>query len=352
MDLVMDEVAAVNEEFDLPGIRPEQAVFFRDKTIYLPDMAAMGIPVPEIYEIVEPSDEPNKREKHYPCIAKPGLGCGGYGIYIAEDESHLRWFFGSSDDPTGFSERALFLQDRDFTGNPKSYLHFGMGGRYLIQEYLPGQCISIAGTVIDGLLELDMAYDIGITEPPTCAELNFGWPCNDKWATIAAEQLLRRINKRYCGPAFPDGAFMADAILHEGDLHLVDFSPRTSSSGTKMMYHACGNLSYAKDVIYALLGETDLMQGEYPVIPTYYSFLPFPKGRISNISYPEIQRLGHLEIIEIENPVRDGDRVFEMRNDVQAADRGWIVVTAKNKSREDAEEMAKAFIGHIQYDVD
>ncbi len=33
MDSVMNEVAKVNEEFGLPGILPEQAEFFRDKTV-------------------------------------------------------------------------------------------------------------------------------------------------------------------------------------------------------------------------------------------------------------------------------------------------------------------------------
>ena len=114
MDIVMDEVAMINEDFNLLGVHPEQAAFFRDKTVYLPSMEACGIRVPKTYEIVEPSNEPKNYDLPYPVIAKPGLGCGGYGIYIAETEGDLRWFFNNSDDPHSFSKRALFYQDRDY----------------------------------------------------------------------------------------------------------------------------------------------------------------------------------------------------------------------------------------------
>ncbi len=198
-----------------------------------------------------------------------------------------------------------------------------------------------------------MVYDIGITEPPTCAEINFGFPCEDKWASIFAESLIRRINTRFTKNSeisFPDGAFMADTILYDNELHLVDFSPRMSSSGTKMMYHACGDLSYAKDVIHALLGHYEQMDGSFPVIPTYYSFIPFPKGRISNVQYPELSEEGNVKLVEKVTPIID-DHVFEMRNDVQVASRGWIVATAQDNTRADAQKMAESFIGHISYDI-
>lgn len=93
MDIVVNEVARVNEEFDLRGINDVQAAFFGDKTTYLPIMEEAGIRVPKTYEIVEPSDEPKNYDLPYPVIAKPGLGCGGYGIFIARTEGDLRWFF-------------------------------------------------------------------------------------------------------------------------------------------------------------------------------------------------------------------------------------------------------------------
>jgi biotin carboxylase len=350
MDIVMDEVAKVNEEFDLLGILPEQAAFFRDKTVYLPDMAELGIRVPEIYEIVEPSNEPKNYDLPYPVIAKPGLGCGGYGIYVARTEGDLRWFFNNSDDPHGFSERALFYQDRDYrTYEPKSYLHFGYGGRYLIQEYLSGPCISLAGTVSDGVLKLDMAYDIGITSPPTCAEINFGWPSIHPNIEAAITRLFTSFSESQI--SFPDGAFMADTILHEGELWLVDFSPRMSSSGTKMLYHACGDLSYANNVINATLGETWRIAGTNPTMPTYYSFIPFPKGTLTNVSYPYIEQDKDARIIEAFTPITGIRRVFEMRNDVQVADRGWIVASSTTGTRSDAQNLVEAFIRDIQYDI-
>jgi len=344
MDVVMDEVAQINEDFTLLGVTPEQAAFFRDKTVYLPAMIAAGIRVPEIYEIVEPSGEPENYDIPYPCIAKPGLGCGGYGIFISEAEYNLRRFFGHSDNTDGFSERAFFYQDKDFAGRPKSYRHYGYGGRYLIQKYLTGPCISLSGTTVNGVPQLDLVYDIGITDPPTCAEINFGWPSIHPEAEVAARRLVDSLRKNKLEP--PDGAWMADAILHEGELWLVDFSVRMSSSGTKMLYHTCNDLSYPTNVINAALGEEWRMITPKPVIPTYYSFIPFPKGKLSNIRYPDASQLE-----EIVLSVEEGERVFEMRNDVQVADRGWIVATSPNGTRDDAEDIVKTFISNVQYDV-
>lgn len=342
MDIVMNEVAQVNEDFNLLGVNFVQAEFFRDKTTYLPIMDEAGIRVPETYEIVEPNDEPKNYDLPYPVIAKPGLGCGGYGIYVAATEDDLRWFFSHVDDTDGFSELALFHQDRDFIGRPKSYLHFGMGGRYLIQEYIAGPCISLAGTTINGVPKLDLAYDIGITEPPTCAEINFGWPSVHPKVDIAAANLVASYQK--CGILFPDGAWMADAILRGGELWLVDLSVRMSSSGTKMMYHACDDLSYATNVINAALGDEWRMVGTRPTNSTYYSFIPFPKGKITNIRYPDATLLD-----EVVTPLRDGEKVFEMRNDTQVADRGWVVATGY--SRDVAQAAVEQFINDTEYEV-
>ncbi len=354
MDVVMDEVAMVNEDFTLLGIHPEQAEFFRDKTVYLPAMAEAGILVPKIYEIVEPNDEPKNYDLPYPVIAKPGLGCGGWGIYIASDEERLRWFFSASNNPSSFTDNALFYQDRDFAGEPKSYLHFGMGGRYLVQEYLDGPCISLAGTTSDGIPKLDLAYDIGITAPPTCAEINFGWPSAHRNIEAAITRLLASYSK--CGTTFPDGAWMADTILHDRELWLVDFSVRMSSSGTKMLYHACGNLSYAKDVIHATLGDTWKITGTNPKFPTYYSFIPFPKGKISNVKYPDnnasyMNHKGDTRLVEIVTPIQGNGRVFEMRNDTQVADRGWIVSISNIGTRSNAQELVEQYIKGIKFDI-
>ena len=352
MDVVVHEVAKINEEFDLPGIRPEHAAFFGDKTIYLPAMEAAGIRVPKTYEIVEPNDEPKAYERHsYPVIAKPGLGCGGFGIFRAETKEGLEWFFGPSDNPEGFSDRALFYQDRDFAGEPKSYLHMGYGGRYIVQEHIEGPCISLAGTTINGVLKLDMAYDIGITPPPTCAEISFGYPSINYRANRAAERCVSDLQNSSL--TFPDGAWMADAILRDGELCLVDFAPRMSSSGTKMMHHACGDLAYASNVILATLGE-ELWKWHPELEPcfrrrVFYSFIPFPKGRISNIQYPDID---DNQLVEVATPIQSDARVYEMRNDVQVADRGWLVAVSNEGSSTDVRELVESYIAGIRYDVD
>ncbi len=338
MDIIMEQVAMVNELFELPGIKTDRARLFSDKAEYLPVLEAAGVPVAKIHEIVEPGDEPRNLDLRYPVVAKPGLGSGGYGIFIADDADRLRWFFGPSDNPTGFSERALFYQDRDFAGQPKSYLHFGMGGRYIVQEYLPGPCISLAGTARGGVLELDLAYDIGVTSPPHCSEINFGWPSIYEGVQDAAARCCANLAQAL---TFPDGAWMADTIFCDGELHVVDLAPRMSSSGTKMLYHTCGNIPpYAANVITSLVFADKDFKVK-PTVPTFYSFLPFPKGKLTNVRYPS-----EAELTECETPIQGEGRVFEMRNDVQVADRGWVVGQGRF-----CRKMVEEFIEGIKYDL-
>lgn len=146
---------------------------------------------------------------------------------------------------------------------------------------------------------------------------------------------------------------MADAILKDGELWLVDFAPRMSSSGTKMMYHACGDLSYASNVIIATLKD-ELWKWHWGLAGgmrhrVFYSFIPFPKGRITNIKYPEIE--DH-QLVEVATPVADDDRLFEMRNDVQVADRGWLVAVSDTDSKTNVQELVESYIAGIRYDVD
>jgi hypothetical protein len=200
-----------------------------------------------------------------------------------------------------------------------------------------------------------LAYDIGITEPPTCAEINFGWPSIHPEVQLAAKRLVVDYSTKV-SIDFPDGAWMADAILRGGELWLVDFSVRMSSSGTKMLYHTCGDLTYASNVIHAALGDEWRMIETQPVIPTYYSFLPFPKGTLSNVRYPDdnatyIKHKGDTRLIETETPIRDNGRVYEMRNDVQVADRGWVVAISNIGTRDDAQKLVESFIAGIQYDI-
>lgn len=348
MDSVMNEVAAANDYFGMPGIRREHAGAFRDKTVYIPLLEQCGVAVPKTYSIVEPTEEPVYDDLQYPCIAKPGLGNGGVGIFIAQNYTQLLWFFGPSEKVEDFSEEALFYQDKDFAGEPKSYLHFGYNGRYLVQEFLEGPCISLAGTAVGGQLRLDLVYDIGVTPPPHCSEISFAWPSEHAGAQEAALSCVDSLEKAL---NFPDGAFMVDAIWKDGQLYVVDISCRMSTSGTKMLYHAgMRDLSYPKNVIEALLDGTLGPETE-PTVPVYYSFIPFPKGELQNVEYPDPVVMSGNNTYIIEREKLADERVFEMRNDLQVADRGWIVVESPGGSRQEAENLARSYIDNIKYDI-
>ena len=341
LDFSMDDIAAINDYFGLPGISPQHAEMFRDKANYLPYLASVGIDVPDVHEIVEPYSRPTRDDFPYPVIAKPGYGSGGFGVYVVDSPEKLHWLFGASDNPDGFSDRAFFNQDQDENGDPFCYVHTGFGGRYLIQDYMEGQCISLVGIAKDGELELHLAYDINVTEPPYCSEISFGYPSTIPYVHKAAERLTRLLEAHL---RFPNGGWMADTIYKDGNLYLVDLSCRVSSSGTKMMYHTCvDRLAYPKRVIQAVTdGNMDENWTEADR-GAFYSYMPFRKGKIEDVEYPEATDL----IVEVNKTVEVGDRTTEMRNDVQVVDRGHVAAEAD--SRAEAEEAVTDFLSNITY---
>ena len=341
LDFSMDDIADVNYQYGYPGIRPTHAEMFRDKTNYLPFLASMGINVPAIYEIVEPNGRPTRDDFPYPVIAKPGYGTGGFGVCVVDSPEKLNWMFSASDNPNGFSERAMFNQDLDENGNPFCYVHSGFGGRYMIQEYMEGPCISLVGTAKRGKLELELYYDINVTEAPYCSEISFGWPSNVPGLYREAERLTALLGTNL---RFPDGAWMADTIYKDGQLYLIDLSCRASSSGTKILYHVCDDrLIYPKKVIECQRGDI-LTSFVMPGREAFYSYIPFPKGRITDIKYPEADNPA---IVEVIRQLGGEGHTSEMRNDVQVVDRGCVV--AESDTRETAERAVVGFINAIQY---
>ena len=350
LGFVMEQVADVNAYFGLPGIQPHHADLYNDKTEYLPLFADAGVLVPEIYEIVPAGQTPSSYDIPYPAIAKPGLGSGGYGVYVATNEERMRWFFSSSDNPDAFGKRALFYQDKDEDGNPRCYVHFGMGGRYLVQEYMPGPCISLVGHANeDGVPQLDLAYDITVTAVPYCSEIAFGYPSRFEGVEEAAEDLVESMAEV---AEFPPGAWMADAIYSDGSLYLVDLACRASSSGTKMLSHVSEDRNqYPRRVIEAVLDGQCGLPPE-PVRDTFYSFIPFHKGKIVELEYPDLSEIPNRDgasIVEIETPLEEGERVSEMRNDVQVADRGFVVAEAESGKRKEAEALVADYLNTVRY---
>jgi hypothetical protein len=343
LDFSMDDIAAINLKYGLPGITPEHAVMFRDKANYLPMLLAAGVKVPKIYEIVEPEGIPREYDLPYPVIAKPGYGSGGFGVYVVNDADKLNWLFSASDNPTGFSDRALFNQDRNASGEPFCYVHNGFGGRYLIQEYMTGQCVSLVGTSLNGKLYLDLAYDINVTEAPYCSEISFGYPSTQQRALEAAEELTASLESAL---SFPNGAWMADTIYKDGYLYLIDLSCRASSSGTKMMHHISTDRSeYPKNVMRTMMGMDREVSG-HSVRAAVYSYIPFPKGQLTDVEYPYWY---DSRIVEINKRIESKGGATEMRNDVQVVDRGHIAAEAE--SREEAERLVSRFLKSIKYKI-
>ena len=344
IDIMMSAIGNMNAKHGLPGLTPEHAAVFSNKAVYFEKLKAAGVAIPTMYEVVPPSGEPTHYDWEYPCLAKPARGSGGYGVYVAMHESNLRWFFGPSDRPNDFTERALFYQDLHSDGTPKAYLHFGMGGEYLVQEYIDGPCVSLAGVAFDGKLELDLAYDITVTSPPNCSEIEFGWPSRHPDIDAAAERLRSQLEQAI---DFPNGAWMADSIYRDGQLHLVDLSCRMSSSGTAMLSYVTGQDNYPMRVMEALTGEPPLRMAAKRNA-TSYKFVPFPKGRIESVSFPE--RSKHPKIVEAVDMVSGGNgRIHEMRNDGQVSDRGWVV--GVSDTRDDAEAAVDAYLDEITYEM-
>ena len=318
-DMILTAISLINEEFGLPGINTAQATLFGRKMPYMYHLSEQGVSVPRMLAVVMPGDELNleRFDFQYPVICKPDRGTGSKGIYVAENEDQLRWFFGPSDRPDDFSEKARRVHDRLSDGSLRNYVYHGEGGAYFVEPFIDGPCISIGGTVDASGLSVDCIHEVDVTPLPYRSETGYSFQVNPPAELKAAVDEL--VGKLEATLPFPNGAWRTDCIWSDGRLHVVDVAPRMCTTASQALAWSANHFTdYAAGVIESIIhGERQTELNPHENV--HCRVLDLPKGVVKKVMEPE-----DLYCDEEEMPW-EGTRIYEPRNDLQSWGRGYVL---------------------------
>lgn len=312
-----------------------------NKEKYLRKLSKKGIKTPLVYQVVEDQEYPvfDLEKIKFPCICKPSLCSGGYGIFVAQNVYDLESFFGPETAPLeNYDELDLFYRNRNKRGlRNYRYNSGGLGGSYIIQELVKGRVLSVSGVVIASKASSLFSYEIRATENAYCAEQAFCWPLEESLDTKIndiAQKIVLALN-------YPDGPFMADFILSEsGDLHVIDAGPRASLTAALLSEWVFSNSIHAENLVSSHWGYTNSVQpSRSQGRAVFWQRFPFPKGKVRKMSYPDMRFDADFDedsdaegnvVVSKDLKVKEGDRIFEQRLDKQMADRGYLATTGSN----------------------
>lgn len=136
------QLGEIRDRFDLPGMRAEQALGFRDKTRMKERLRAAGVPVAR-HRRVEATVEALQfaADVGYPIIVKPPAGAAAQATYRAGDEAALREALG----PASIAAGGGVLLEEMVTGEEHSFDAFVKDGRvvfYSTSNYHPS-CLEV-----------------------------------------------------------------------------------------------------------------------------------------------------------------------------------------------------------------
>lgn len=136
------QLGELRDRLDLPGMRAEQAVRFRDKTRMKDVLRAAGVPVARHRQVETAADALRFAEEvGYPIIVKPPAGAAAQSTFRAGDEASLRAALG----PASIAAGGVVLLEEMVTGEEHSFDAFVKGGRvvfYSTSNYHPS-CLEV-----------------------------------------------------------------------------------------------------------------------------------------------------------------------------------------------------------------
>lgn len=305
-----DVWAKVLENNNIKGITIEVAEKIKHKNLYLDEMKKIGINTPKIYFLLDPfaSFESADYSVRFPCIVKPVAGSGSRGIKIIENFNELKNFFSDEHrQVSGFQERS----ENGF----KDIQYCCANEKYIIQEYIKGQVLSVCGHIANKKISFDMFFDIGTSALPFTAETEKSFP-----STVSepikhkikddCERFLSHINLN-------NSPFMFDVIVSGEDYFFIDFGARVSSNA--LIYHS-GETDYAFKLVKSLT-ENIPFQPNYSKASLLKTF-DFQKGPIDDITISCDENLYEKLFLPIFEK-----QIFLPRNDVLAQDNGFAITT-------------------------
>jgi hypothetical protein len=302
--------AEVLENNNIKGITLKVAEKIKHKNLYLDEMKKIGIATPKIYFLLDPlaSFESPTESVKFPCIVKPVAGSGSRGIKIIRNHNELVDFFSDEHrQVSGFQERS----EKGF----KTIQYCCANEKYIIEEYVKGQVLSVCGHIANKKISFDMFFDIGTSAFPFTAETEKSFP------SIVSESIKTKI-KKDCEKFLShidlnDSPFMFDVIVSGGDYFFIDFGARVSSNA--LIYHS-GETDYAFKLVKSLK-ENISFQPNYSKASLLKTF-DLKKGPIDDIAVSCDESLYEKLFLPI-----FVKQIFLPRNDVLAQDNGFAITT-------------------------
>ncbi|MDE0092055.1 MAG: hypothetical protein OXN83_02075 [Oligoflexia bacterium] len=320
-------VGHLNQVFKFPGLNKKQARFWYRKSRYLKHFKSLGFKTPNILQIVPMKEYPDTLPiQSFPVICKPDCGSGGEGVYVAKSPKELDVLFQPADKNEPMSEFAKLFRQRDQFGRRRNYLFTLIRSNYLIEEFIPGSVISVAGIKAINGIEVSLIYEIKPSNLPFRSENEFLAPFDKIESLERVRSIVPQMIKQ---SVFPLGPFMLDFILDsKGDLYLIDAAPRLSATAIQFFGPCYADNSYVTRSISALLEKRiNIQKRDKPLVYVYSKRLPLPKGQLIRFS----QKESFSEyVIDWQFYLKPGEKIFQERNDSFTERKGHITVIGKD----------------------
>jgi carbamoylphosphate synthase large subunit len=314
-DQYVSAIAKANGRLGIPGISKDVADNIKEKKIYYEIWKNLGIPIPDIYQII-----PNKQRLSdtssilkYPCIVKPSGGMSSLGIKIFNNEKSLKDFF---------EDVSVKVHDyQESNGDKfKNFEYYSADTDYMIQEYIEGEIVSIIGHVFDFQISLDFIYDIQSDAYPYASETRLVFPSSVPSNQL--EKIYEHVKKFINSINLNNTPFMFDIIIKNDKFYFIDFAARISA-GSQLLKYA-GEKNYGSKLVSSILNKTSfsLNCDKHAVKQR----LPFKVGKIKSLIIKKESLADYIKY-------PTNNKINLPRNDIAISNNGYVYVTG-NDSRE------------------
>lgn len=203
---VSPTVAAVASKFKLPGVTPHVAHLTTNKCERAKVFESAGVPFPK-YHVLEEGNI--KHNLSYPLVIKPSDNSASRGVKIIDNQKELK----------------SALPDSISLSNDK---------RVILEEFIPGDQISIEGVVINGKLHVTAIADRNYSRNdyfyPLMVEDGGEMPTKHSGKTV--DKMIDTFEKAVKAVGIDTGPSKGDLIIAEdGTVYVIEVTSRLSGGG-------------------------------------------------------------------------------------------------------------------------
>ena len=206
--------AEVAESLKIPGLEKNPALIARDKSKQRSLLAAHHIPSPEHYEVYNIDEALTQFQDNFPWIVKPTQAALSIGVYLVRNQKELQ---------KRLKEIYAFSKE-----NKAHYYESKHSCFALIEEFLPGEEVTLDGVVLDGQFILGGIHNKWRNMGPTFEEdlysLPFKMPDQEGHLTDIAVSICKALKLK-------NGMFNVEMRQNrEGEFKVLEFSTRLSGA--------------------------------------------------------------------------------------------------------------------------